>query len=140
MRDTIPSVDSQVDRIKELFAAYAAGGVRAMAPFVDPEMELRPLTGEGKVYRGPAGLDEYLADLAAREEEVEAEPVGDFVEVGDCVVAPGRVRVRREAGSFADSQVTWVYRFEGGKLVQAVAYPGRLDPAEACRQLTAERD
>lgn len=139
MRDTTRSVDSHVDRIKELWAAYARGGIAEVAPLLGPRTELRPLTGEGKVYWGPGGLHEYVQDVAAREETVEAEPVGEFIELDDCVVVAGRIRVRREAGSFADSQVTWVYRFEGDQLVQAVAFPGRLEPAEACRQLNDDR-
>lgn len=130
MRDNRESVDSHVERIQEIFDAYRRGGLPAIAPFLDADMELTPLTGDGKVYRGPDGLDEYLADVAARGETVEAEPVG-FEELDGCVVVAGRMRIKREEGSLTDSQVTWIYRFEGDKLTKAKAYPGRLNAEEA---------
>ena len=139
MRDTIHSVDSRVERIKAMFAAFEEGGVLGVRPFVDEDAEFRPLSGEGKTYRGPKGLAEYLEDLKGRSETLEAEAVGDPIEVGeDCVVWAGRTRLRREEGSLVESQVTWVYRFEGDKLVRAVAYPGRLEPDEACARLAGE--
>jgi hypothetical protein len=126
-------VDSHVERIKAMFAAYKRGGASAVAPFVDEEMELEPLTGEGKVYRGPAGLDEYIQDMADRGDELEAEPVG-YEELGNCVVVAGRMRLRREEGSLTDSQVTWIYKFDGEKLIGAKAFPGRLSPEEAAER------
>ena len=134
-------MDSHVERIQALFAAYARGGVAAVRDLIDPDMELVPLTGEGKVYRGPKGLDEYVRDMAERGESVDAEAVG-YEELGDCVIVAGRMRLRREAGSLTDSQVTWVYRFEGDKLVAARAYPGRLsaeEAAERCSELLPHR-
>lgn len=121
-----------------MFAAFEEGGVLGMRPFVDDEMELRPLSGHGKTYRGPNGLAEYLEDLKERREALEAETVGEPVEVGDCVVWAGRTRIMREEGSLVDSQVTWVYLFRGEQLTTAVAYPGRLEPEEACERLNEE--
>lgn len=122
-----------------MFAAFEQGGVLGVRPFVDEGAELRPLSGQGKTYRGPEGLGEYLEDLSERSEALEAEAVGDPVEVGDdCVVWAGRTRVRREEGSLVESQVTWVYLFRGDKLAMAVAYPGRLEPDEACERLNEE--
>lgn len=126
-------MDSRVVRIQELFAAFKDGGMTAVAALIEPDAEFWPLPTEEKVYHGPQGLEAFARDVAARGEELVAEPAG-FEALDDCIVVPGRLRTRRDEGSLTESQVTWIYRFNGDELAAMRAFPGRLTHAEAAER------
>jgi hypothetical protein len=46
-------------------------------------------------------------------------------ERGDEVVVNGSLRVERSTGGFAESQITWTYRFRDGLLQEARGGPRR---------------
>jgi ketosteroid isomerase-like protein len=79
------------------------------------DVEFRPYAGAGQVLRGP---DEVWAFYRGH---VEAGTVylarpSSIEECGDEVVVNGSLRVLRPTGGFAESQITWTYRFRDGRL------------------------
>jgi ketosteroid isomerase-like protein len=50
---------------------------------------------------------------------------GAFREEGDTVIVDGTMRVGRPTGGFSESQISWTYRFEDGRLAEASWCPRR---------------
>jgi ketosteroid isomerase-like protein len=50
---------------------------------------------------------------------------GTFREEGDTVIVNGTMRVGRPSGGFAESQISWTYKFEDGLLAEASWCPRR---------------
>ena len=46
-----------------------------------------------------------------------------FEEDGDRVLVNGSMRVGRPAGGFAESQISWTYRFRDGRLAEVASGP-----------------
>jgi ketosteroid isomerase-like protein len=107
--------------------------IEALLVEIDPEVEWHPamaalLGGEATVYRGHAGVREWLRDQA----EAFAESRIDYSEIrdlGERVLAIGRLRARgNESGAEIESPVAWLVEFKKGKVIHVRAY---LEPKEA---------
>ena len=121
-----------VAAVRRLWEAFAEGGVEAVLEIADPEVEWSLFGTGGEVVRGHEGLRNYMADEAARGNEIDAsaytfEAVGD-----DAVLVSGHVRMRTPEG-MTDTQLHWVYRFRQGRLVRFDAYQTRDEALRAAR-------
>jgi ketosteroid isomerase-like protein len=88
-------------------------------------VEFCPYVGAGKVLRGP---DEVRAFYRGQLEAGMAFTVrpSTFEERGDDVVlVNGSLRVVRPSGGFAESQLSWTYRFRDGRLQEVRGGPRR---------------
>ena len=101
----------QVAQVRAIWAAFARGGVEAVHQVAGDDVEWLPL-GE----RMPSGLPDPGDSVSA--------VVHGFEAHGPCVLAHGSLRQFREGG-FIDVQPSWVYYFDGAKLVRCVGYPTR---------------
>ena len=98
-----------------------------------PEVELHPgmaaqLRGRGIVYRGHAGLRDWLRDLDEAFADLPAE-FSDVRDLGETVVAIGRVRGHgQDSGAAVEWPLAYIVEFEHGKMTRVRTY---LDHDEA---------
>jgi ketosteroid isomerase-like protein len=86
------------------------------------DFEFAPYVGAGRVLRG---ADEVRAFFRRQLEGGTAlvPRATSFEECGDAVVVNGSLRVVRSSGGFAESQISWTYRFREGRLLEARGGP-----------------
>ena len=131
------STDSEAI-IRRAYAAFAARDVEALAAISDPEVEISTVTGllagREEPYRGRAGLEQYMGDIATVWTRIELYPQ-TFHEVDDeRTLVFGRVRAWHERGGFTDIANAWLWTVREGLVVKVQVF---ADPAEA-RGLLAE--
>jgi len=120
-----------VAQVRDLWDAWAVGGLEALLSHVDDDAEWEPYA-TGRVLRGSDELRAFWADVVARGER--REPTLYRVERhGDVVISTGALRIVRE-GHLTESQLAWVHVFAGGRLRSTTAYDTR---AEALRAAAA---
>jgi ketosteroid isomerase-like protein len=123
-----------VEIVRAGFEAGNRRDVEGFLSYVGPEFELRSaiISGaEGKVYRGHDGARRWIADSEETFEEVRFE-VSEFRDLGDRVLALGRVRARgRESGVELDSPTGWLCTVLAGKVVRVDGFLSREDALEA---------
>jgi SnoaL-like protein len=115
-----------IEQVRQLWAAYARGGVSAMREAVgDTLVEWVPLGSEE-----PMPAEQFWGDWSRRQDGQVSVTVHSLEEHGSCVLAHGSMRTFREGG-FVDVQPSWVYFFRDGKLVRGAGYPTRESALEA---------
>ena len=125
--------EENVEAIKLATEAINRRDVEAALEVFDPEVEyyaaLPVLLGDtAAVYRGPAGVRELFRDLYDVLDEIHVE-YSEIRDLGDRVVAIGRVRIRGKAsGASTESAVGVVSDVLDGKAIRVRTY---LDPKEA---------
>lgn len=94
--------------------AWGEGGVAALLPFLDSEVEWHPLQGRRELgaYRGHAGVCEYLARF---DERALIEPLSVFDLDDDRVIAIIRVIFRDEFGGEVDGEWACLIIVRAGK-------------------------
>jgi ketosteroid isomerase-like protein len=111
--------------VRRLYAAFAARDADALLDVVAQEIEFfgptATVLNEGRCYRGHEGMRRYLRDAEALWETLEIDPQ-KLREVGNHVVALGRVRARARDGMELDTPAAWVWRIEGGLITWGCAY------------------
>jgi ketosteroid isomerase-like protein len=126
--------EGKVELVRRAFEAFTARDVEALLAVADPDVEfLAPtgsIAGHGTPYRGHDGLREYFEDVSRIWEELEVIP-HEFREVGDQVVALGRVYGRGLDGLLVDSPTGWVWTVENGKIVAGRVYTNRQEALDA---------
>jgi ketosteroid isomerase-like protein len=126
---------ANVDLVCRMFDAFAARDADSLLELMSPEIEFFGPTAtvlhEGRCYRGHDGMRRYLRDAEALWAELELEPQR-LHEVGNHVVALGRVRARTRDGLEFNTPAAWVWRLEHGKISWGCAYG---DPDQMPRSL-----
>jgi ketosteroid isomerase-like protein len=126
--------EKSIELVRRAFEAFAERDVEAVLPIVGPDVEFFPPTasiaGHETPYRGHEGLRRYFEDVARIWEVLEVVP-HEFIEVGDQVVALGRVYGRGLDGLLVDSPTGWIWRVEGGKIVAGRVYTSRQEALDA---------
>jgi ketosteroid isomerase-like protein len=111
-----------------VFDAFNRRDIDAALAVVDEQVEFLAPTAEianaGKPYVGRDGMRKYYSDVAAVWKELEVTPT-DIREVGDAVLALGRVYGRAEGGYIQDSPAQWVMRFRAGRIWWIRVYTNR---------------
>jgi ketosteroid isomerase-like protein len=119
-----------VTLVREAFEAFARRDLAALVDLTDPEVELFAPTGllanEGRCYRGHDGIARYLYDVDRVWARLDVVPE-KFREVGNHVVATGRVRAQARDGLEVDNPAAWVWELRGGRLCWGCVYD---DPGE----------
>lgn len=130
-----PVRGSNAALVRRLYAAFDARDIDALLDVVAPEIEFfgptATLLNEGRCYRGHEGMRRYLRDAEALWEVLEVDPQ-KLREVGNHVVALGRVRARAHDGMELDTPAAWVWRVEAGLVTWGCAYG---DPDQMPRAL-----
>jgi ketosteroid isomerase-like protein len=105
--------------VKGAFEALDEGGFEAAIEHLltnaYADVEFRPYAAAGQVLRGPDEVRAFYRGQVEAGTVYRAKP-SSIEECGDEVVVNGSLRVLRSTGGFAESQITWTYRFRDGRL------------------------
>lgn len=117
--------------VERLFDAFNRRNAEDMVAVCDEEMEFFAVTadavGRADPYIGPAGLDDYLADVAKAWEELLITPM-EVEREGDRLLVRGRVYVRSRELGIRDMPVAWIWELREDRFVRGEVF---ADPAEA---------
>ncbi len=117
-----PRESANLRAIKEAFRAFAEGGAsegaEALLRISHEDCRFRPDGTEGRVLRGHEEVRAHFSEAYTGEETVSLCP-RSFAEDDDEIVVSGSMRVLRPGGGFAESQVSWTYRFRDGLVEEA---------------------
>lgn len=127
--------DSAAALIERLYQCFNRRDQAGIAELCDEEMEFFPVAtaeavGRSAPYRGPAGLREYLADVAGAWEELQITPA-EIEARGAIVLVQGRVYARSRELGIRDVPVSWIWRVRDERFVRGEVFP---DPAEAAQR------
>jgi ketosteroid isomerase-like protein len=115
-----PPESANLRAIKEAFRAYAEGGAKAGAEALlrisHEDCRFRPASAGGRVLQGHEEVRAHFGDATAPTVRVRPRT---FTEHDDEVIVNGSMRTLRPGGGFAESQVSWIYRFRDGRLEEA---------------------
>jgi hypothetical protein len=87
-----------------------------------PDCRFRPASAGGRVLQGHDEIRAHFSEPREDEGTVSVHP-RRFAEHADEVVVTGSMRVLRPEGGFAESQVSWTYRFRDGLVEEAAWGP-----------------
>jgi ketosteroid isomerase-like protein len=108
--------------IEEAFRTFtdvgAMAGVEALLLISHHDCRFAPPGAAGRVLEGREEVLAYYEEAAAGGTSISVRP-RSFTEHGDEVEVSGSMRVIRSEGSFAESQVRWIYRFRDGLIEEA---------------------
>jgi ketosteroid isomerase-like protein len=125
-----PAPGTNLHAIQEAFRAFADGGAiagaEALLLICHDDCRFSPPSAAGRVLEGREQVLAYYREAAAGETSISVHP-RSFTEQGDEIVVSGSMRVIRSEGSFAESQVRWIYRFRDGLVEEA-----RWSPRHSC--------
>jgi ketosteroid isomerase-like protein len=93
-------------------------GLEALLKVAHHDCEFRPYIAAGDVIRGHDEIRAYYQEAIAAGTDMRMRPTS-FEEVGDRIVVNGSMRVGRPSGGFAESQISWTYKFRDGLLAEA---------------------
>jgi ketosteroid isomerase-like protein len=114
--------------VKDTFEVLVDGGMEAAIEHLlshsHDDVEFAPYVGGGLVLRGPDEVRAYYRGQVESGTVMTARP-SSVEECGDEVLVNGSLRVVRPTGGFAESQISWTYRFRDGRLTEARAGPRR---------------
>jgi ketosteroid isomerase-like protein len=114
--------------VKETFEVLGEGGVEAAIEHLlkhsHDDVEFAPYVGAGVVLRGPDEVRAFYRGQIESGTVLTARP-SSIEDYGDEVVVNGSLRVERSTGGFAESQLSWTYRFRDGRLQEARWGPRR---------------
>jgi ketosteroid isomerase-like protein len=114
--------------VKGAFETLDEGGLEAAVEHLlnhaHADVEFSPYTEAGRVLRG---ADEVRAFFRGQMEAgtVYMARLSSIEESADAVVANGSLRVLQATGGFAESQISWTYRFRDGRILEARGGPRR---------------
>jgi ketosteroid isomerase-like protein len=125
--------ESNVELARQAFEAFAERNAEALLALMHEDVEFLPMTANlttgGAPYVGHEGITRYLEDVALVWSELRVHP-SDFRDLGDSVVALGRIRARGE-GMIIDRPTGWLWRVRDGKIVWGRVYPSQEEALEA---------
>lgn len=117
-----------VQVVKDTFDLLDEAGMEAAIDHLlrhsHDDVEFAPYVGAGVVLRGPDEVRAFYRGQVEAGTVMTARPTS-FEEFGDEIVVNGSLRVLRSTGGFAESQVSWTYRFRDGLLQEARGGPRR---------------
>jgi ketosteroid isomerase-like protein len=122
-----------VSLFQKAIEAYNRRDIEAMLVLSHPEAEWYPVTAQiegDDAYHGHEGLRQWWANVDATFEELEAS-VEEIRDLGDTVLALGRLRARFRSGVPFDTEIGWLTRYRDGLAVWGRAYQSHADALEA---------
>jgi ketosteroid isomerase-like protein len=115
--------------VKDAFEVLDQGGLEAalehLLSHAHADVEFSPYLASGQVLRGPDEIRAFYRGQLEAGTSLVPRP-SSFEERGDEVVVNGSLRVVRATGGFAESQISWTYRFRDGRLQEARWGPRRV--------------
>ena len=118
----------RVETVQRMLAAFDRRDLDALAAEADPDIQVQPaVVGglEGTVYRGHAGLREFVADLDESWRTFRLD-VEEFRDVGEAVVVLGRTLAEgMESGVRLDTASGFVFGVRDGKVHSFRSFLGK---------------
>jgi ketosteroid isomerase-like protein len=128
-----PVESANLQAIRVIFDALTEGGVAAGAEhllrYSQPDCVYRLYMAGERVLYGRQEAREYFSEAAASGASMSVR-ARTFEEHGDEVVVGGSVRLQRPSGGFAESQISWTFRFRDG-LVEAASWGPRASTSSS---------
>lgn len=123
---------SSLALVRRLYDCFNGRDEAGIVSLCDERMEFFPIVtaeaiGRGAPYRGPEGLRDYLADVAATWEELQISP-GEVEARGPVLLVRGRVYARSRELGIRDVPVAWIWEVRDGRFVRGEVFP---DPEQA---------
>jgi ketosteroid isomerase-like protein len=119
---------TKTELAQQVFDAFKERDIEGGIAVLDPEVEFHAPTSElandGEPYRGHAGMRKYYADVERVWQELEVMP-SEYRDVGDHLIAFGRVYGRGDGGYVQDSPAQWVFGFRGDQIVSIRVFTNR---------------
>jgi ketosteroid isomerase-like protein len=114
--------------VMDAFESLAEDGLEAavehLLDHAHADVEFCSYVGAGKVLRGPDQVRAFYREQREAGTSLVVRP-SSFEECGDEVFVNGSLRVVQPTGGFAESQLSWTYRFRDGGLQEARWGPRR---------------
>jgi ketosteroid isomerase-like protein len=124
--------EANVDLARRAFEAFSTRDVDEVVDIMSGDIEFLPVTANlttgGAPYRGHDGIRAYVDDVARVWDDLRVYP-SEFRDLGDCVVALGRIHARG-GGMIIDRPTGWVWKMRDGKIVWGRVF---ATPEEALR-------
>jgi uncharacterized protein len=143
-RDTATVVSAHnLELVRRSFEAFARGDLETFFAAHDPDIEWTTGADEPdpQTYRGAEGMRRFMADSAeAWTNRFDgAVRFGDFIDIGDWVVAPWTARLEgRGSGVVVEVYETYAVQVEGERIVRVIEYRTTDEAVEACRKRSGE--
>jgi ketosteroid isomerase-like protein len=124
--------------VESLYESFNRRDKAGIAAICDEEMDFFPsgtseAIGRDAPYVGPAGLQEYMADVAQVWEELLITP-SELERRGECLLVRGRVYARSRELGIRDVPVAWIWEVRDGRFVRGAAFS---DPEQAALRFAA---
>jgi ketosteroid isomerase-like protein len=127
-----------VEIVKQLTDAFHQRDIDAFAQLTTADVEWEPVFAaqvEGSVYRGRAGIEEFLRELSETWDEFRPVP-DDYRDLGNRVLGLGRLRAQgRNSGAAIDAPWAGIFDFRETKVFRIRTY---LDHPEALKAVGLE--
>jgi ketosteroid isomerase-like protein len=118
-----------VQVVKGTFELLGEGGLEAAIEHLlrhsHDDVEFAPYVGDGLVLRGRDEVRAFYRGQVESGTVMTARPTS-VEEIGDEIIVNGSLRVLSSTGGFAESQISWTYRFRDGLLQEARGGPRRV--------------
>jgi serine phosphatase RsbU (regulator of sigma subunit) len=130
--------DRQMALVERLYDSFNRRDEVGIAAVCEASMGFFPsgtaeAVGRGAPYVGPAGLQEYLADVARTWEELLITP-SELERRGERLLVHGRVYARSRELGIRDLPLAWIWEARGGLFVRGEVFP---DPERAVERFAA---
>jgi ketosteroid isomerase-like protein len=114
--------------VKDTFDVLSESGLEAAIEHLlshsHDDVEFAPYLGAGLVLRGPDEVRAFYRGQVESGTVITARP-SSIEERGEDIVVNGSLRVLQPTGGFAESQISWTYRFRDGRVQELRGGPRR---------------
>jgi ketosteroid isomerase-like protein len=130
--------EAEMALVKRLYDCFNRRDEAGITEICDREMEFYPLAtaeavGRAAPYTGPAGLHEYMRDIAQVWEELQITP-SELERRGETLLVRGRVYARSRELGIRDVPVAWIWEVRDGQFVRGEVFP---DPEQAATRFAS---
>jgi ketosteroid isomerase-like protein len=125
--------EENVELFQRALEGYNRRDIEAMLEIWHPEAEWYPFTAQVEgddAYHGREGLKQWWANVDATFEELDAS-IEEIRDLGDAVLALGRLRAQFRSGVILDTEIGWLTRYRDGLAVWGRAYQSHVEALEA---------
>jgi ketosteroid isomerase-like protein len=126
--------EESVEIVRCAYAAFNRRDIEAIAAVTDPDLVMdwsRSMGPQRNVYRGHAGIKEWIVGMDEAFETFEVSPL-EFHGSGSRIVVPTRVSGKgRGSGAVVEAQGATVWELRDGKVVGMTLYQSRQEALEA---------
>ncbi len=130
--------DPEMALVERLYDCFNRRDEACIVAICDEEMEFYPVVtaeavGREAPYTGPAGLHDYMADVAQIWEELQITP-NELERRGGTFLVRGRVYARSRDLGIRDVPIAWIWEVRDDRFVRGEVFP---DPEQAVQRFAA---